>query len=74
MDEWGKNVSLGEMITHLSDAGVAVLGGFATTSEAFNQFLEQSGVNQLIYALLDATNIDDVSALCRRSANPSMGC
>lgn len=40
------------MITNLSDLGVAVPNGFATTAQAFNDFLEQSGVNQRIYQLL----------------------
>ncbi|STF82810.1 phosphoenolpyruvate synthase [Escherichia coli] len=45
----GKNASLGEMITNLSGMGVSVPNGFATTADAFNQFLDQSGVNQRIY-------------------------
>ncbi len=61
----GKNASLGEMITNLSGMGVSVPNGFATTAEAFNQFLDQSGVNQRIYALLDKTDIDDVTALAQ---------
>ena len=64
----GKNASLGEMITNLSDAGVSVPGGFATTAEAFNLFLDQSCVNQRIYELLDKTDIDDVSALAKAGA------
>ncbi|SUC35341.1 Phosphoenolpyruvate synthase [Providencia rustigianii] len=59
----GKNASLGEMITNLSDLGVSVPNGFATTAQAFNNFLEQSGVNQRIYNLLDETDIDDVNQL-----------
>lgn len=59
----GKNASLGEMISHLSGAGVTVPGGFATTADAFNEFLEQSGLNQKIYNLLDALDVDDVRAL-----------
>ena len=51
----GKNASLGEMITNLSELGVSVPNGFATTAQAFNDFLEQSGVNQRIYDLLDKT-------------------
>jgi phosphoenolpyruvate synthase/pyruvate phosphate dikinase len=39
----GKNASLGEMITNLSGMGVSVPNGFATTADAFNQFLDQSG-------------------------------
>lgn len=64
----GKNASLGEMITNLSELGVSVPNGFATTAQAFNDFLEQSGVNQRIYALLDQTDIDDVDALARAGA------
>ncbi|WP_147197287.1 phosphoenolpyruvate synthase [Pantoea sp. CCBC3-3-1] len=61
----GKNASLGEMITNLSSLGVSVPNGFATTSEAFNQFLDQSGVNQRIYELLDKTDIEDVDELAK---------
>ena len=59
----GKNASLGEMISNLSNAGVQVPGGFATTSFAFNQFLEQSGVEAKIHEILDALDVDDVNAL-----------
>ncbi|MEQ5126507.1 phosphoenolpyruvate synthase [Providencia zhijiangensis] len=64
----GKNASLGEMITNLSDLGVSVPNGFATTAQAFNDFLEQSGVNQRIYNLLDETDIDDVNQLATAGA------
>ena len=40
----GKNVSLGEVIGHLSGAGVRVIGGFAKTAHAYREFLEQSGL------------------------------
>ncbi len=59
----GKNASLGEMITNLASLGVSVPNGFATTAQAFNNFLEQSGVNQNIYQLLDKTDIDDINVL-----------
>ncbi|QTL41432.1 phosphoenolpyruvate synthase [Xenorhabdus budapestensis] len=61
----GKNASLGEMITNLADLGVSVPNGFATTAQAFNDFLEQSGVNQRIYQLLDEINVDDVNQLAK---------
>lgn len=61
----GKNASLGEMITNLSSLGVEVPNGFATTAQAFNDFLTQSGINQRIYALLDQTDIDDVNQLAK---------
>ena len=64
----GKNASLGEMISNLAGAGVQVPGGYATTADAFNQFLEQSGVNDKIYALLDDLNVDDIAALTKAGA------
>ncbi|MEH6453449.1 MAG: phosphoenolpyruvate synthase [Psychromonas sp.] len=59
----GKNASLGEMISNLSNLGVQVPGGFATTSYAFNEFLDQSGLNDKIYKLLDTLDVNDLSAL-----------
>jgi pyruvate,water dikinase len=64
----GKNASLGEMISNLASVGVQVPGGFATTADAFNQFLEQSGVNERIYQLLDGLDVDDVTALAKAGA------
>ncbi|MCO7254287.1 phosphoenolpyruvate synthase [Dickeya oryzae] len=64
----GKNASLGEMITNLSELGVSVPNGFATTAQAFNDFLNQSGINQRIYELLDRTDADDVSQLAKAGA------
>lgn len=64
----GKNASLGEMISNLANAGVQVPGGFATTAYAFNQFLEQSGVNERIYQLLDGFDVDDLHALTQAGA------
>lgn len=59
----GKNASLGEMISHLSSAGVAVPGGFATTSDSFREFLSQGNLDKKIYEKLDALDIDDVHQL-----------
>ncbi|MFT5676978.1 MAG: pyruvate,water dikinase [Paraglaciecola sp.] len=59
----GKNASLGEMISNLANAGVQVPGGFATTSAAFNEFLEQSGLEARIHELLDSLDVDDIGAL-----------
>ncbi|MCL6405257.1 phosphoenolpyruvate synthase [Dickeya dadantii] len=64
----GKNASLGEMITNLSELGVSVPNGFATTAQAFNDFLNQSGINQRIYELLDHTDADDVGQLAKAGA------
>lgn len=64
----GKNSSLGEMISHLSNAGVAVPGGFATTAAAYREFLDQSGLNARIQAELAQLNVDDVNALAETGA------
>ncbi|RFF31956.1 phosphoenolpyruvate synthase [Wenzhouxiangella sediminis] len=61
----GKNASLGEMITHLKDLGVNVPGGFATTAEAFRNFLEQSGLAERIGKALDELDADDTRALAK---------
>ncbi|OAI91272.1 phosphoenolpyruvate synthase [Pseudomonas putida] len=64
----GKNASLGEMISNLAGAGVSVPGGFATTAQAYRDFLEQSGLNDKIHAALDALDVDDVNALAKTGA------
>ncbi len=64
----GKNASLGEMISNLAGAGVSVPGGFATTAQAYRDFLEQSGLNERIHAALDALDVDDVNALAKTGA------
>ena len=65
----GKNASLGEMISNLANAGVQVPGGFATTAEAFNEFLEQSGLEARIHEVLDSLDVDDVNALTEAGKN-----
>ncbi|RVU32749.1 phosphoenolpyruvate synthase [Neptunomonas marina] len=59
----GKNASLGEMISQLSEAGVKVPGGFATTAEAFREFLEHGGLKEKIDTTLSQLDVDDVNAL-----------
>lgn len=59
----GKNASLGEMIRHLGASGVKVPGGFATTVDAFNEFLAQDELESRIYSRLAQINVDNVSAL-----------
>ncbi|WP_026350128.1 phosphoenolpyruvate synthase [Bordetella sp. FB-8] len=59
----GKNASLGEMISQLSGAGVRVPGGFATTAEAFRDFLQASGLDQRIAERLSTLNPEDVREL-----------
>ena len=59
----GKNASLGEMISNLSNLGVSVPGGFATTAEAYREFLIEAGLTQKINKKLSELNVDDVNAL-----------
>ncbi|MFN8760972.1 MAG: PEP/pyruvate-binding domain-containing protein, partial [Burkholderiales bacterium] len=59
----GKNASLGEMISQLSAAGVRVPGGFATTAQAFLDFLQANQLTERINTRLQSLNVDDVLAL-----------
>ena len=61
----GKNASLGEMISGLESQGVRVPGGFATTAEAFESFLEHSDLKNKINKLLSDLDITDISALTK---------
>ncbi|MEZ8037031.1 phosphoenolpyruvate synthase [Vibrio crassostreae] len=64
----GKNASLGEMVSNLSNAGVSVPNGFATTSYAFNDFLDYKGLDERIHQLLDELDVEDVDALRKTGA------
>ena len=59
----GKNASLGEMISHLAKVGVSVPGGFATTTDAYRDFLQYEGLDARINQLLSSLNVDDIQAL-----------
>ena len=59
----GKNSSLGEMISMLSDSGIEVPGGFATTSDAFWYFLKQTKLEQKINKALENLDVHDVPSL-----------
>jgi pyruvate,water dikinase len=59
----GKNASLGEMITNLAQAGVMVPGGFATTAEAYREFLQHEGLADRIDKLLSNLDINDLQKL-----------
>jgi pyruvate,water dikinase len=59
----GKNASLGEMIQHLTEVGVRVPGGFATTAQAYRDFLAVSGLDRRIAAELESLDVDDIAAL-----------
>jgi len=59
----GKNASLGEMISHLSDVGVSVPNGFATTSHAYRAFIHSNGLVEHINGLLKKLDVTDVVQL-----------
>jgi pyruvate,water dikinase len=64
----GKNASLGEMIGRLSGAGVKVPDGFATTAQAYRDFLAQGGLGGRIAGALDGLDVDDVARLADAGA------
>lgn len=64
----GKNASLGEMIANLSSAGVKVPGGFATTAQAFWEFLDHNDLRARIDARLTPLDVADVTALAAAGA------
>jgi pyruvate,water dikinase len=64
----GKNASLGEMIGSLTKLGVQVPGGFATTAQAYREFLKQGGLDERIRAELAGLDVDDVTQLAATGA------
>ncbi len=62
----GKNASLGEMVVNLADAGVRVPGGFATTADAYRDFLAEGGLDAKIRDILTSLDVEDVTELARR--------
>src|SRR5205809_2085467 len=59
----GKNASLGEMMNALAAAGIRVPGGFATTAQAFREFLSANGLDARIEQRLHSLAPKDVTAL-----------
>ena len=59
----GKNASLGEMSAALAAAGIRVPGGFATTADAFREFLAADDLAERIAGKLKSLDCDDVNAL-----------
>ena len=59
----GKNASLGEMISRLADTGVRVPGGFATTADAYREFLAQDGLDRRIADSLSRLDVQDIRQL-----------
>ncbi|WP_260291054.1 phosphoenolpyruvate synthase [Sedimenticola hydrogenitrophicus] len=64
----GKNASLGEMIQNLSNLGVQVPGGFATTAFAYREYLATDGLADRINEALGELDVDNVRALAETGA------
>ncbi len=58
----GKSANLGE----LADLDVPVIPGFTTTAEAYDYYVERTGVDEGIESELDGLDVDDVSDLQAR--------
>ena len=61
----GKNASLGEMISGLNSQGIRVPGGFATTADAFESFLEHSDLKNKINKLLSSLDVTNIKELTK---------
>ena len=67
-DYGGKNASLGELLGNLSDKGVQVPGGLATSADAFRDFLSHNNLTARVATRLQGLNVDDVPALAKAGA------
>lgn len=65
----GKNASLGEMIGNLTALGVSVPNGFATSADAYREFLATDGLDKRINARLDALDVDNIADLTSAGAD-----
>jgi pyruvate,water dikinase len=61
----GKNASLGEMISNLGQLGIQVPDGFATTAQAYRDFLEQNDLGNRISSVLAALDVDNLDELAK---------
>src|SRR3989344_3464881 len=62
----GKNASLGEMFSKLSDKGIRVPDGFALTSESYWHFIEKNNLKDKIKTTLNGLDISNIKDLQRR--------
>lgn len=65
----GKNASLGEMIGNLTALGVSVPNGFATTADAYREFLATDGLDKRINDRLDALDVNNIADLTAAGAD-----
>ena len=59
----GKNASLGEMINNLSNLGINVPDGFATTSEAYKLFIKSNSIDKKIQRIINELDVDSIKDL-----------
>lgn len=59
----GKNSSLGEMISNLSNVGVTVPTGYATTVKAFQDFIKKNGLDKKINDILNHLDVNNIESL-----------
>ncbi len=59
----GKNASLGEMAKHLQPLGVNIPDGFATTADAFRQFIKENDLENKLNSLIDSLDKTDFNNL-----------
>ena len=64
----GKNASLGEMYRELSEEGVKVPNGFATTAEGYRHYINSNDLQARIAAELDSLDTSDVNKLSEHGA------
>ena len=55
----GKGANLGE----LTQAGIPVPPGFVVTAQAYEKFMDEAGINELVMSILDEIDINDTKAL-----------
>ena len=67
-DYGGKNASLGELLGNLSDKGVQVPGGLASSADAFRDFLTLNDLTARVASRLEGLDVDDVPALAKAGA------
>lgn len=59
----GKNASLGEMMQSLTQLGIKIPNGFATTAEAYRDFLQHNQIREKIQQRLEHVHYDDIQQL-----------
>ena len=63
----GKNANLGEMMNNLSEFGINIPDGFIITSHAYDLFLNYNNITNKINDIINGTNVDNISELCKNS-------